>query len=196
MDEKQEKNQPENVETKSKKTNWLKISIIANIVILGLVAVGAVSLYLLHQSDTNPSFCGTCHIMDKNVNSYLTGDNLDRLHEMANVECKECHEYPIPAEIASGIKFITGNYEVGEDGELPKMKYGNEMCLQCHISYENVQAKTAGMEKDPHNSHLGELACSTCHISHGEQIDYCAQCHDNGEQRMIKAPVAGAPAEE
>ncbi len=179
-----------------KKTNWLKISIIANIGIVVLVAIAATTMAIVHQSDTNPSFCATCHIMEKNVNSYLTGTNLDRVHEMANVECKECHEYPLPAEIASGIKFITGNYEVGEDGELPKRTYDNSMCLQCHISYDFVQAKTADMEKDPHNSHLGELACSTCHVSHGEQVDYCATCHDNGDQDMIKAPVVEvAPVE-
>ena len=173
-----------------KMPSWLKISIVANIVLVVAAVGGLVALGLIHQSDTNPSFCATCHIMDKNVQSYLTSPNLDHVHDLAGVECKECHEYPVQAEIASGIKFITGNYEVGDDGELPKRKYGNEMCLQCHISYENVQAKTADMEKDPHNSHLGELACSTCHVSHGEQIDYCAQCHDHGDQEMIVAPDA------
>lgn len=173
-----------------KMPSWLKISIIANIVLVVAAVGGLVALGLIHQSDTNPNFCATCHIMDKNVQSYLTSPNLDHVHDLANVECKGCHEYPVEAEIASGIKFITGNYEVGDDGELPKRKYDNDMCLQCHISYDNVQAKTADMEKDPHNSHLGELACSTCHVSHGEQIDYCAQCHDSGDQEMIVAPDA------
>ncbi len=174
---------------KKKVPNWLKISIIANIVLVVGIIGGGVALWLLHQSDTNPNFCATCHIMDKNVNSYLTGSNLDRLHNLAGVECKECHEYPIPAEIASGIKFITGNYEVGEDGELLKVTYDDSMCFQCHISYDNVQAKTRDMKRDPHNSHLGKLTCSTCHVSHGEQVDYCAQCHDHGDQEMIVAPV-------
>jgi cytochrome c nitrite reductase small subunit len=179
----------------AKKANWLKISIIANIAIVVIVAAAALGMAVLHQSDTNPSFCGTCHIMQKNVNSYLTGTNLDHVHDLANVECKECHEYPIPAEIASGIKFVTGNYEVGADGQLAKRKYGNEMCLQCHISYDFVAERTAGLDKNPHKSHLGELPCSTCHISHGEQIDYCSQCHDNGDQEMIKAPDAPAGEE-
>lgn len=131
-----------------KPRNWLKISIIANIVLVAAAVGGLVALELLHQSDTNPVFCGTCHIMDKNVNSYLTSPNLDHVHELANVECKECHEYPIPAEIASGIKFVTGNYEVDETGELPKRKYDNSMCLQCHISYEFVAEGTADLDNN------------------------------------------------
>lgn len=180
----------------AKPRNWLKISIIVNIALVVAAVGGLVALELLHQSDTNPSFCGTCHIMDKNVTSYLTGPNLDHLHDLANVECKECHEYPVDAEIASGIKFVTGNYEVGDDGELMKRKYDDSMCLQCHISYDNVAAKTADLDKNPHKSHLGELPCSTCHVSHGEQIDYCAQCHDNGDQEMILAPDAQVEATE
>lgn len=173
-----------------KAPGWLKLSIIANIVLVVAALGGVVALWLLHQSDTNPSFCGTCHIMDKNVTSYLTGPNLDHLHDLAGVECKECHEYPIPAEIASGIKFVTGNFEVGSDGELLKRKYNDSMCLQCHISYDFVAENSADLDKNPHNSHLGQMPCSTCHVSHGEQVDYCSQCHDHGEQEMIIAPDA------
>lgn len=188
-----EEKQTQAKDMKAKKPlGWLKISIIANIVLVVAAVGGLVALELLHQSDTNPSFCATCHIMEKNVNSYLTGPNLDHVHDLAGVQCKECHEYPVDAEIASGIKFVTGNYEVGDDGELLKRKYGDEMCLQCHISYDNVAKRTADLDKNPHKSHLGELPCSTCHISHGEQVDYCAQCHDNGDQEMILAPDAQA----
>ena len=172
------------------KPSWLRISIIANIVLVLAAVGGLVALELLHQSDTNPKFCATCHIMQKNVTSYLTGPNLDHLHDLAGVQCKECHEYPVQAEVASGIKFITGNYEVGADGELPKRKYDNAMCLQCHISYEQVAARTADLQKNPHDSHLGALPCSTCHVSHGTQVDYCAQCHDHGDQELIQAPDA------
>lgn len=173
-----------------KAPNWLKISILANIVLVVAAVGGLIALELLHQSDTNPKFCATCHIMDKNVTSYLTGPNLDHLHYLAGTQCKECHDYPIPAEIASGIKFVTGNYEVDENGDILKRKYGNEMCLQCHISYEFVAEGTADLDKNPHKSHLGELPCSTCHMGHAEQVDYCAQCHDHGEQEMILAPDA------
>jgi cytochrome c nitrite reductase small subunit len=170
------------IPAKKKIPNWLRISIFANILILVVLAVAAASLAVLHQSDTNPKFCATCHNMQANVNSYLTSNHLDNLHAQAGVQCKQCHNYPVSAEIASGIKFITGNY----DKSMPKRKYGNNMCLKCHISYDHIAQQTAFLDKNPHDSHQGEMACSTCHISHGNQIDYCAQCHDHGQQKMIE----------
>jgi cytochrome c nitrite reductase small subunit len=169
-----------------KKTNWFKISIIANIVIILGIGFALISVEIIHQSDTNPAFCKTCHLMDSHVDSYLNGNTLDNVHAQAGVQCKECHsEYKIPQEIASGIKFITGNY----DPELPRRKYGDENCLQCHISMDHLADQTDYLERNPHLSHFGDLACRTCHISHGEQIDYCGQCHDNGGQRMTGGEI-------
>lgn len=167
---------------KTKKQVWT----IVGIVVLCLAVIGAgTGGYLIHLSNTSPEFCATCHVMDKNVSSYLESNDLDNIHNQANVECKECHDYPVSAEIASGIKFVTGNYTVGTDGELVPVKYDNEMCLQCHISYDFVADSTDYLKRNPHRSHQGELDCNTCHVSHGEQIDFCSTCHDNGGQRII-----------
>lgn len=167
---------------KSKKQVWTIVGIVAIVLV---IAGGATGGYLLHLSNTSPEFCATCHIMDKNVNSYLTSNDLDNIHNQADVQCKECHDYPIPAEINSGIRYLTGNYTVGADGELLPIAYGDEMCLQCHISYEHMAASTDFLERNPHDSHNGQLECKTCHVSHGDQIDYCSTCHDNGGQRII-----------
>ena len=70
----------------SKKPNWFKISIIANAVLLVVLVVGLASLEIIHQSDTNPAFCATCHVMQPNVDSYLNSNNLDAVHAQANVE--------------------------------------------------------------------------------------------------------------
>lgn len=167
-----------------KKATWTVIGII----VLALAVVGgATGGYLLHLSNTSPEFCATCHVMEPNVTSYLTSNNLDNIHDQANVECKECHDYPVSAEISSGIKFVTGNYTVGTDGKLLPVKYTDDMCLDCHISYDFVAEQTDWLKRNPHNSHNGELPCNTCHVSHGEQIDYCARCHDHGDQEMIGA---------
>jgi cytochrome c nitrite reductase small subunit len=172
-----------------KKPNWFKISIIANIVIVALIAVAAASMGIIYQSDTNPNFCGTCHIMDRNVTSYLTSVNLDHVHAEAGVECKECHDYPVSAEISSGFKFIIHDYKTDEEGMLAKRKFGDDMCLQCHISNDFVATQTDFLARNPHRSHFGALACNTCHVGHGEQIDYCSTCHDNGGQRMVGEPI-------
>jgi nitrate/TMAO reductase-like tetraheme cytochrome c subunit len=167
---------------KSKKQIWT----IVGIVVLFLVIAGAgTGGYLIHLSNTSPEFCATCHIMQKNVTSYLTSNDLDHVHSQANVKCKDCHDYPVQAEVASGINFVTGNYTVGDDGELKQVSYSNDMCLKCHISYEHVAASTDFLYRNPHKNHNGQLECKTCHVSHGDQVNYCSTCHDNGKQRMV-----------
>jgi len=164
-----------------KKFSWLKFSIILNIVLVVGIGIALGSMAILHQSDTNPNFCGLCHNMDRYVESYLTGNTLDSYHAKANVQCKQCHSsYDIPAEIKSGINFITGNY----DKDMPRRKFGDEVCTQCHISMEYVAQQTDYLRRNPHASHWPDLKCRSCHISHGDQIDYCSECHENGGQRM------------
>ncbi len=168
-----------------KKRTWTIIGIIvAALVVVG----GAAGGYMIHLSNTSPEFCGICHIMDPNVDSYLTSNDLDNLHNQAGVECKECHDYPLDAEITSGIAFLVGNYEVDNEGKLMPVTYDNDMCLQCHISYDYVAQSTDFLRRNPHNSHNGQLPCKTCHVSHGDQIDYCSSCHDNGGQRLVGEP--------
>ncbi len=183
-------NDQENEGTQTKKKpNLTKILLIANIAIVVVVVIIFSGMAVVHQSDTNPSFCGTCHIMQPNVNSYLTGHTLDNVHAQANVECKDCHDYPVSAEISSGINFLVGNYEVNSEGTLNKRTYTDEMCLECHISQEYLAETTDYLFRNPHNSHWGFMPCSNCHLSHGEQVDYCASCHDNGGQRMTGDPI-------
>ncbi|MDR3575933.1 MAG: cytochrome c3 family protein [Anaerolineaceae bacterium] len=190
------KKNPKNLETQEpeqpagkKKPDWLKISIIADIVVVALIAIVLAGVEVEHQSNTNPKFCALCHVMQYNVNSYLTGNNLDHVHALAGVQCKDCHNYPISSEVSSGIKYITGNYTTTSAGSLPQMKFDDAMCTKCHISEQHVAQLTDFLTRNPHDSHFGPLPCSTCHISHGQQVDYCATCHDNGGQRMIGAPI-------
>jgi len=178
-------------ETKKVKKTKKQIWTIVGIVVLALAVIGAgTGGYLVHLSNTSPEFCATCHVMEKNVTSYLTSNDLDNVHSQANVACKDCHDYPVPAEVASGVNYLLGNYTVGTDGELMPVTYDNDMCLQCHISYEHVANSTDFLERNPHDSHNGELECKTCHVSHGDQINYCGTCHDNGGQRMVGDEIA------
>ncbi len=52
-------------------------------------------------------------------------------------------------------------------------------CVRCHGGYAELAAKTL-MEPNPHRSHMGELACSTCHHIHKPSTSYCDQCHSFG----------------
>jgi cytochrome c nitrite reductase small subunit len=168
-----------------KKPNWLKISLITNIVLVAVAVIGLSGMAVIHQSDTNPEFCATCHLMQSRVDSYLTSTNLDHVHAQAGVQCKECHDYSIPDEIESGIKYITGNY----NPDLPRRKFGDEMCLQCHISMDYMATQTDYLVRNPHLNHWPDMRCTICHVSHGEQVDYCSDCHDNGGQRMTGGAI-------
>jgi hypothetical protein len=178
--------QLERKEITKKKNKKKRVWTVIGIVVLFLIITGGVGAgYLIHLSNSSPQFCSTCHIMDFNVNSYLTSNDMDNIHYQAGVECKECHDYPVKAEVTSGIKFLVGDYTVDAEGKLLPVSYDNTMCFKCHISYQHVAYSTDFLAKNPHKSHNGELACKTCHVSHGAQIDYCSQCHENGDQRMI-----------
>jgi hypothetical protein len=50
--------------------------------------------------------------MQKNVQSSTSGHTLDNMHMQAWGQCKQCHGCSLSAEIASGVKFVTGDYEV------------------------------------------------------------------------------------
>lgn len=177
--------------TDSHACRWRRILLAANVGLVLVIAVGVSALAIIHESDTNPNLCRTCHLMEAHVDSYLTSNNLDHVHEQAGVECKECHNYPVEAEIASAIKYITGDYDVvsASNPELIRRTFDDAMCLKCHISYEHIANQTDYLERNPHLSHWPSPACRTCHVSHGEQIDYCAECHDNGGQRLVGAPI-------
>ena len=176
----------------TKKPNWIKISIIANLVFFGLILAAGGTGFVIHKSDTNPQFCGSCHLMQNNVDSYLNGNTLDHVHAEADVQCKECHaDYSLVDEISAGFKFITASYTIvsADNPHLPKMEYEDEMCLRCHISNEYLADQTDFLVRNPHLNHWTSLNCSDCHISHGEQIDYCGECHDNGGQRLTGDPI-------
>jgi nitrate/TMAO reductase-like tetraheme cytochrome c subunit len=186
MEQNQDIPEAENNGLAGKKSRKQNLTIAGMAALFLIIAGLAFSGYAIHQSNTNAEFCASCHIMERNVTSYLSSNHLDNIHAQANVACKECHDYPLSAEISSGIKYVLGDYSVDADGELQAVQYSNDICLKCHINYSHLAESTDFLAKNPHDSHNGQIACKTCHVSHGEQIDYCSDCHDNGGQRMVE----------
>ncbi len=91
--------------------------------------------------------------------SWSRSSFLDSLHAKRNVTCAGCHGKKLPAK----------------DDTVE-----SERCLSCHDSYEKLAEKTASTEfpkRNPHKSHLFGLACTKCHIAHGESKVYCLECH-------------------
>ncbi len=96
----------------------------------------------------------------KQIFSSWSGNrNLDALHADKNITCTGCH----------------GNMIPDSDGTVE-----NSRCLGCHESIAELMAKTTPKDdaaRNPHKSHLGEIACTVCHHGHRTSEVYCLQCH-------------------
>lgn len=153
------------------------------VVVVLLLAVGAtgVAAYNYHDS---PEFCGTCHIMQSYVDTYVDDEMhyLANKHAAAGVTCMDCHsDYELPDQVDGLITYIEGDYR----DPLRRRKFDNEMCFGCHNhdSYEEIAARTATIwelaaNRNPHDSpHYENLECNVCHRSHRESEIYCSECH-------------------
>ena len=149
------------------------IAVLLGIVVVG--GVGAVGLWTYHEQ---PQFCGTCHIMDPYLESWQSSDYGAAAHAAADVTCLECHVPTVEQQVNELVVYMQGDFTV----PLEELEVADEFCYDCHLpnehtSYEEVIQLTAGLELNPHDSHLGEMDCATCHKTHRASEDYCAQCH-------------------
>ncbi|HUW95406.1 MAG TPA: ammonia-forming cytochrome c nitrite reductase subunit c552 [Anaerolineae bacterium] len=150
------------------------IAVLLGVVVLG--GVGAVGLWQYHEQ---PQFCATCHIMDSYLESWQGSEYGAAAHAAEDVACLDCHEPTIEQQMDELVVYVQGDFAA----PLEERDFGNEFCFDCHettehTTYEEVIQLTADLELNPHDSHLGEMECATCHKMHGPSEDYCAQCHE------------------
>jgi len=104
--------------------------------------------------------------MKKLMASWVTSAHLDHRHGAKNITCAGCHGGTLPKE--------------GDSVE-------NERCLTCHGPLETLQTKTTPpdfADRNPHKSHLGQIACTVCHKGHDESAVYCLQCHPKFQMKL------------
>lgn len=98
--------------------------------------------------------------LSKQIFSSWSSDRyLDALHANRNITCTGCHGNTLP--------------DSGDTVE-------NDRCLGCHGGIVDLVAKTTPKdhpERNPHKSHLGEIACAVCHHAHKVSKVYCLGCH-------------------
>ena len=150
------------------------IAVLLGVVVLG--GVGAVGMWQYHEQ---PEFCGTCHIMDPYLESWQSSDYGAAAHAEQGVACLDCHEPTLQQQMDELVMYVQGDFTV----PLEEREFPVEFCFDCHeanehTGYEEVIQRTAGLEINPHDSHLGEMDCATCHRMHNPSEDYCAQCHE------------------
>lgn len=93
-------------------------------------------------------------MQDPSANAWTGG-----LHAKAGVGCASCHGAAVP----------------GMGSEI-----ANDRCLACHGPLEKLVEKTKPAEhadRNPHHSHLGDIACTVCHKGHEASKVYCLDCH-------------------
>lgn len=71
-------------------------------------------------------------------------------HEVAGIECNDCHEATPP------------------DSEVPEV-----VCLTCHANYKELTVSYF----DPHNGHMTYSGCGDCHHAHRPSENQCQACH-------------------
>lgn len=96
----------------------------------------------------------------KEIFKSWTGSNyMDNLHARAGIGCAQCHGKDLP--------------KAGDTVE-------NNRCLICHGPMDKLAQKTEPKDfkdRNPHKSHLGDIACTVCHKGHAESKVYCLECH-------------------
>jgi hypothetical protein len=111
--------------------------------------------------------------MDRYVASTAQTTRLAYVHAQAGVTCQACHPQSTGQVLAEFVKSATGSYPT----PLAPIKFETAACLQCHGTYAQLAQRTANLERNPHDSHQGQLDCRTCHRVHTDSVYYCGQCH-------------------
>jgi len=101
--------------------------------------------------------------------SWADSSYTDHLHAKAMIDCAGCHGKEVP---------------------LLDTTVDNGRCLACHGPQEELARKSAPKDvpkRNPHQSHLGDIACTVCHHAHSASKVYCLDCHKN-----FKMTIPGA----
>ncbi len=155
-----------------------------------IAATGLIVLLLMVQASSQPTFCGTCHIMAPYYESWKHSSHQD-------VDCVDCH---IPPGVSHELRkkwealSMVASYFTGTYGTNPWTEIDDSACLQCHERRLLSSQELFGDVLFDHSPHLSELRkgkklrCTSCHsqIVQGQHIavtaSTCILCHFKGEQ--------------
>lgn len=83
------------------------------------------------------------------------------------------HGFLIDKHMAAGLNCASCHSE-----SPPSKQPDQAACIKCHGTNAQLASKTAKDQPNPHASHLGEIACTSCHHVHQASVLYCSQCHN------------------
>jgi len=108
-------------------------------------------------------------LIRETFDSWAKSKYMDNIHAKGNIVCAGCHGKEVP---------------------LADSTVENQRCLECHGPMEKLAKETEPKEfpdRNPHKSHLGEVACTVCHKAHAASKVYCLECH-----KKFKMQIRGA----
>lgn len=91
--------------------------------------------------------------------------NLAERHADRYTNCTACHKDGNPS-----------NHPTSQD------------CFKCHGGYAQIIKKTASLDTNPHDTHLGEIECTSCHSGHAKPKLICTQYHGLTYSDELKTP--------
>jgi len=109
-------------------------------------------------------------VMKEVFASWVNSSYTDHLHAQAMIDCAGCHGKELP---------------------LADSTVENGRCLACHGPQDQLAARSRPQDfpkRNPHDSHLGEIACTVCHHAHAESKVYCLDCHRNFVMKISGRP--------
>lgn len=149
-------------------------------------------VHIAHAAGKKPVDCATCHtwvpgkrfavqgqkgssgapsrqdmtLLKATLTSWASGPYMDSFHAKANISCNGCH---------------------GKNLAKPDDTVENGRCLACHGPMEKLAKKTEPADfkdRNPHKSHLGEIACTVCHKAHQASTVMCLDCHKKFKMKI------------
>ena len=130
--------------------------------------------------------CGDeCHVMKP----YEANQNEDLLafshHVDWELSCTDCHDRSEKEIAHEKAVFKSGDYEK----PLYHREYKNQLCLECHDSYEGLIERTDYFEDagiiNPHRIHIWSKDCNSCHRIHRRSRFSCSECHRSDWKKLL-----------
>jgi hypothetical protein len=98
-------------------------------------------------------------LLDEVMRSWAGSGTTGALHAKAGIACAPCHGKGLPK---------------------PDDTVANDRCLACHGPADALVQRSEPKDfkdRNPHRSHLGDIACTVCHKGHAPSMVYCLDCH-------------------
>jgi nitrate/TMAO reductase-like tetraheme cytochrome c subunit len=129
---------------------------------------------LVHSRPGSLSAADEISAIKRAMNDTVHSSHLANHHVQKGMTCSTCHGNDlIPDANATSV---------------------NAQCATCHGGMEKVAASFKGPSYlSPHASHLGNIACGSCHYGHQESKAYCLNCHTNFDMPMQGGAIAKKP---